>query len=122
MIIKIKNLSLKTHIGVYDWEKEQKRQLLFNVEIKTRSTKAMKSDNIEDAVDYDWAVNVIKDYVANNNCQLLEKMVGDILDLIMENDAIDSCTLEIDKLKVYNFVESFSVTQSKNRKNDITNR
>jgi hypothetical protein len=33
----------------------------------------------------------------------------------MEDQRIKSCTLEVDKTGVYDFVDSFSITQTKNR-------
>ena len=116
MIIKIKDLQLITNnIGVYEWEKMHQRKLMFNVVIETDFIKGAKSDNLEDAIDYDVIVNKIKNFVNNNHCQLIEKMVKDLLDLIMQDKRIKKCQLEIDKLKVYDFVDSFSVTQTKLR-------
>ena len=113
MIINIKNLRIKTNIGVYNWEKEFPRQIIINAEIETDDTKAMQSDNLKDAVDYDIIINKIKNFIENNHCHLIEKMVGEILDLIMEDKRIKKCTLEIDKLKVYDFVDAFSVKETR---------
>ncbi len=113
MIIKIKNLKLATTIGVYEWEETYQRTLVFNVEIETDFTEGMKSDNLKDAIDYDIIVNQIKDFAQNNHCQLIEKMVGELLDSIMKDKRIKRCTLEVDKPKVYDFVDSFSVTQTR---------
>ncbi len=112
MIIKIKNLRLDTSLGVYDWEKDHKRTLIFNAEIEVADESSMKSDDVKDTVDYDKITNQIKNYVDNNYCHLIEKMVGDILDLIMQDPKIKKCTLEVDKLKVYDFVDSFSVSKT----------
>ncbi len=115
MIIKIKNLKIDTILGVYEWENNHPRTLLFNVEIESDCNQAMISDNIKDTIDYDHITNQIRDYVVNNRCCLIEKMVGQILDLIMQDERIAKCTLEVDKLKVYDFVDSFSVTQTRIR-------
>ena len=113
MIIKIKNLKLNTNIGVYDWEKTHPRTLLFNVAIETDFMEGAKSDNLEDVIDYDIIVTKIKNFVANNYCQLIEKLSTEILDLIMQDKRIKRCELEIDKLKVFDFVDSFSITQTR---------
>jgi FolB domain-containing protein len=87
--------------------------LVFNIEIETDCLDGIKSDNLDDAIDYDTIVNHIKNFTANHHCCLIEKMVGEILDLIMKDKRIKRCTLEVDKLKVYDFVDSFSVTQTR---------
>jgi dihydroneopterin aldolase len=116
MIIKIKNLRLKTVIGVYGWENSFNREIVVNAEIKTNHIDSMTSDKVEDTIDYDSIVNKIKHFVENNHCKLIEKMVGEILTLIMQDKRICSCTLEIDKLKVYDFVDSFSITETRTAK------
>ena len=117
MIIKIKNLKLDTNIGVYDWEKTHSRTLLFNVTIETDLMEGVKSDNLKDVIDYAIIVNHIKNFVDNHNCQLIEKMAGEILDIIMQDKRIKRCDLEIDKLNPFDFIDSFSITQT--RFNDI---
>ncbi len=117
MIIKIKNLRIDTFIGVYEWENDHQRALLFNVEIESDCEESLTSDNIKDTIDYDQITNQIRDYVACNRHNLIEKMVGQILDLIMQDQRIKRCVLEIDKLKVYDFVDSFSVTQTRIKSN-----
>ena len=113
MIIKVKNLKLNTNIGVYDWEKTHSRTLIFNVIIETDFIEGIKSDNLKDIIDYDVIVNHIKNFVENNRCQLIEKMVGEILNIIMQDKRIKRCDLEVDKLKVVDFVDSFSITQTR---------
>ncbi|MFT6332266.1 MAG: dihydroneopterin aldolase [Lentimonas sp.] len=120
MIIKIKNLEIDTIVGVYDWESEHSRKLIFNAQMEVDDEKSMSSDDLKDTIDYDLITNQIKDYVGNNRCHLIEKMVGDILKLIMQEKRIVKCTLEIDKLKVYDFVDSFSVSKTITR-DDSTN-
>jgi D-erythro-7,8-dihydroneopterin triphosphate epimerase len=117
MIIKIKNLRIDTFIGVYNWESLHQRTLLFNVEIETDFEDSLTSDNINDTVDYDHITKQIQDYVMQNRHSLIEKMVDQILDLIMQDQRIKRCILEVDKLKVYEFVDSFSVTQTRIRSN-----
>lgn len=116
MIIKIKNLRLKAWVGVYEWEKKQAREVIVNAEIVTGHRKSMKSDDLADAIDYDVIINKIKDHVQNHHYQLIERMLEEVLDLIMQDSRILQCKLEIDKPKVHDFLDSFSVTDT--RKNN----
>ncbi|MFT6077752.1 MAG: dihydroneopterin aldolase [Myxococcota bacterium] len=115
MIIKIKNLRVETSLGIYEWEKTHPRTLVFNAQMEGNFDKSIISDKIEDTLDYDKITNQILDYTKNNYCHLIEKMVGEILDLIMQDHRISKATLEIDKVGVYDFVDSFSITQTKTR-------
>lgn len=110
MIIKIKNLSLKTILGIYEWEQNFDREILINAEIYTNFDEARYSNSIEDTIDYGEIINQIKSLVASKNFQLIEKLAQEILDLIMQDERIFKCILEVDKLKVIDEVESFSIT------------
>jgi dihydroneopterin aldolase len=116
MIIKIKNLRLKTKIGVYDFEKNLNREIIINAEIEIKSDKATNSDKLSDTVDYAEITTEIKNLVKENQFKLIEKLAGEIVKKIMENKRIKRCKVEIDKTKAIKEVESFSVTVEKFRK------
>jgi dihydroneopterin aldolase len=117
MLIKIKNLKLSTNVGIHLWEKDFDREIIINVEIETDFIKSLESDNIEDAIDYDAITTKIKDLIANNKFQLIEKMAQEVMNKIMEDSRIKRSKLEIDKVGAVEFVESFSVTIEQFRKN-----
>lgn len=115
MLIKLKNLNLKTIIGVHKWEDNIERKILINIEIETDNIEAMKSDNIKDAIDYDFITENVKNLVKNNRFKLVEKMVDEILNLIMTDERIKKCKLEIDKIGAVADLESFSITEFRER-------
>ena len=115
MLIKLKNLHLKTIIGVYKWEDDVERKILINIELETDHVESMKSDDIKDAIDYDVITKNIKDLVKNNRFKLVEKMVDEILNLIMTDKKIKKCKLEIDKIGAVADLESFSITEIRER-------
>ena len=115
MLIKLKNLHLKTIIGIYKWEDDIERKILINIEIETDNVESMKSDNIKDAIDYDTITKNVKNLVKNNRFKLVEKMVDEILNLIMTDKRIKKCKLEIDKIGAVVDLESFSITEIRER-------
>ena len=44
MIIRIKNLRLRTIIGVYEWERQQAQEIVLNIELEFDGTRAAASD------------------------------------------------------------------------------
>lgn len=115
MIIKIKNLKLKTIIGIYDFEQSIDREIIINAKIKTNHTKSLESDDIKDAIDYDQITNKIKNIVKNNRYKLIEKLTQAIMDEIMQDTRITECKLEIDKVGAVEDLESFSITITQSR-------
>jgi FolB domain-containing protein len=115
MLIKIKNLKLKTTIGVYEWERDFIRQIVINAEIETNHEESMISDNISDAIDYDSITTKIKDLIAKNHYNLVEKMAAEILNLIMLDNRVARAKVEIDKIEPILDLESFAVVIEKFR-------
>jgi len=110
VLIKIKNLRLKTIVGIHDWENHVDRELIINAEIQTNQTDSFTSDNIADTVDYEELVSKIKNLIQSKRFKLIEKMTAEILDKIMEDKRIARCKLEIDKVGALTDIDSFSIT------------
>lgn len=116
MILKIKNLKLKTVLGVHSWEEKVDREIVVNVELESNFTKSLESDEISDAIDYDEISSKIKNLIATTRFKLVEKMAQQVMNLIMQDDRIIRCKLEIDKLGAVESLDSFSVTLEQNKK------
>jgi dihydroneopterin aldolase len=115
MLIKVKNLKLKTIIGVYDWEKTIKRDLIFNIEVETQNTKSLSSDQLSDTIDYAEIIDAVKKYI-DQRFSLIEKMAGEILKEIMINEKITRCKIEIDKVGIIKEADSCSIIIEEKRK------
>ena len=57
--IRIKNLRLRTYIGIKQEEVDNKQDVIINVEISYPASKASASDNMEDALNYKTITNVL---------------------------------------------------------------
>ena len=108
MLIRVKNLKLKTILGVYEWEKNSKRELIFNIEVETKNTKSLFSDKSSDTIDYDDFVKTIKK-VSLSKFNLIEKLAGEILKELMKNKKIFRCKIEIAKVGAVKEAESCCV-------------
>lgn len=117
MIIKIKNLKLKTIIGIHKWEEIVDREIIINATISTNFDKSLFSDDIADTIDYDAIVANIKNLVSTKRFKLVEKMAQEIMDLIMLDQRISKCKLEIDKIGAVESLESFSIIIEQKRTN-----
>lgn len=115
MIIKIKNLRINAFIGIYDWEKKNEREILINVEMVINEESSATTGDILDTVDYGTITCEIKRIVNSRHFSLIEELAKEILDLIIHNQKVSKCRVEIDKLNVVAGVESFSVILEKTK-------
>ena len=110
MLIKIKNLKLKTILGVHAWEENINREIIINAEVETNNLSSLSSDDIKDTIDYDILSLKIKNLISSKRFKLVEKMAAEIMREIRKETRISRCKLEIDKVGVIAVLDSFSVT------------
>lgn len=115
MIIKIDNLKLRTIVGIYDWEKEKKQDVVLNIEIEFDGTKAIESDSIDDTVDYKSITKDIIDLVEGTEFNLIERIAGEAIKIVMRNDKVQKASVRVDKPGALRFTDSVSVTQTEHR-------
>lgn len=115
MIIKIENLKLRTIVGIYDWEKEKKQDVIINIELEFDGTKAIESDSIEDTIDYKTITKEIIDMVEGTEFNLIERIAGDAMKIVMKNEKVDKASVRVDKPGALRFTDTVSVTQTEER-------
>lgn len=112
MRIKIKNLRLRTVIGVFDWERKTKQDVVINAAIDFDGAKAAASDDIEQTFDYKALTKKIISAVEASQFYLIEKLADTILQIIMDHPLVEQAEVEVDKPQALRFSDSVSVTCS----------
>lgn len=107
-IIRITDLSLETIIGVFDWERKEKQKVVINVEIDFNAAKAIKSDRVQDTVDYKTITKKIIRHIEASKYFLLEKMTESVLKIVMEDPRVKKAKVRIDKPGALRFARSVS--------------
>jgi len=112
MIIKIENLKLRTIVGIYDWEKEKKQDVIINIEMEFDGTKAIETDSIDDTIDYKTITKEIIEMVESQEYNLIERIAGDAMKIVMRNDKVQKASVRVDKPGALRFTDTVSVTQT----------
>lgn len=118
MIARIKNLRLRTIIGIFDWERKTKQDVIFNIELEFDGRKAAESDNIEDTVDYKTLTKRIISEVEQSQFYLLEKLADHVLKIILENPNVQRAVVEVDKPHALRFADSVSIICTAEKKHE----
>lgn len=113
--IYIKNLRLRTIIGIEDFERTKKQDIIVNIEIDVDIDQAAQSDNIEDACNYKTITKRLIQFIEASDFFLLEKLVDHCLDIILEDPIAKRATVEIDKPTALRFTDSVSIKETKSR-------
>jgi len=115
LTIKIKNLRLRTIIGINETERSAKQDIIINAILCADSDKAFLSDDIGDTCNYRSISKKIISVVEESKFHLLEKLADKVLDIIMKDASIKKATVEIDKPNALRFSDSVSVEVTKER-------
>jgi D-erythro-7,8-dihydroneopterin triphosphate epimerase len=113
--IKIKNLRLRTFIGIKDDEINNKQDVIINAKIQYSANNAANSDDMNNALNYRTITKQIIELVEMNRFSLLEKLTADVLSLASAHPAVHFAEVEIDKPYALRFADSVSLTLSVNK-------
>lgn len=113
--IRIKNLRLRTFIGIKEDEIKNKQDVVVNVKIHYPAENATSSDNMDDALNYRTITKKIINLVENHRFSLLEKLTSDILEIASEHSWVTYAEVEVDKPHALRFADSVSLCLSCNK-------
>ena len=115
MIIKIENLRLRTVVGIFEWEKKVKQDIVINIEIEFDGREAVEKDDISFTVDYKSLTKRIINDVEGREFNLIEKIAGDVVGVILEDDRVKKATAKVDKPGALRFADTVSVMHSESK-------
>lgn len=110
--IRIKNLRLRTYIGINEDEINNKQDVVVNAKIHYNAVQATSTDNMQDALNYKTVTKAIIKLVEDNRFSLLEKLTADILAVAAEHPWVTYAEVEVDKPHALRFADSVSLTLS----------
>ncbi|MBE0367105.1 dihydroneopterin aldolase [Pseudoalteromonas aurantia] len=93
----ISQLHVETIIGVYDFEKESKQSLYFDIEMLTDISAAAQSDDIHLAVDYAKVSERISVHTTGQPVELLETLVEQLAEIILNEFNVTQVMLRVSK-------------------------
>ena len=103
--IRVKNLMLRTYIGINEDEVRNKQDVLINLTIVYPAADAVSGNQIEQALNYRTV----------NRFALLERLTQELLELVMGFPQVRYAEVEVDKPHALRFAESVSITLSSSR-------
>lgn len=113
--IHIKDLRLRTYIGINEDEIRNKQDIVINVTLFYCAKAAVRSNSIEHALNYRTITKDIIEHVEKNRFALLERLTQEVLEHIMTHQQVRAAQVEIDKPHALRFSDSVSVTLNAQR-------
>jgi dihydroneopterin aldolase len=96
-IVYIHDLEIKTIIGIFDWEREQRQVVCLNLEMATDNRRAAASDAIEDALDYKSVAKRLIDFVETSEFFLVETLAERVAEIVLNEFNVPWVKLQLGK-------------------------
>jgi dihydroneopterin aldolase len=96
-IVYIKGLRADTVIGVYDWERGVRQQVVLDLELASDNRRAAAGDHIEHAVDYAAISARLLSYIAESEFQLIETLAERLAAILLDEFAVPWLRLRLAK-------------------------
>jgi FolB domain-containing protein len=107
--IHITDLRLSCIIGLNDWERTQKQDVLINITLYADLTRACRTDRIEDSVDYKEIKTQVIAAVENSSFFLIERMAGGIAQVCLAPAPVKAVRVKVDKPGALRYAKSVGV-------------
>ena len=114
-IILIKDLLIRGIIGIHDWEREKKQDILINIVMEADCRPAGLSDEFKDAVDYRAVTKKVLVLVENSSFFLVEKLAEEIAEICLEDERVEMARVRVEKPGAVRFARSVGVEVERRR-------
>jgi len=95
--IVLTGLKVSCIIGIFEWERKKKQNVLIDLKIPCDARKAARRDNIKDAVDYKKIAKTTIAFVEKSDFQLVETLAEKLADLLLKTFRLTEVELSVSK-------------------------
>lgn len=107
--VHIKDLLLRGIIGINDWEREKRQDILINITLFGDLLLAGSSDRIEDCINYRTVAKKVIRHVEESDRFTVEALAADIAKLCLEQEGVVRTRVLVEKPGALRFARSVGV-------------
>lgn len=93
----LEQVTVKTKLGVPEWERMKPQTIVLDIEIGYDLSKSCQSDAIEDTIDYGSVVSRIRDTLTEHSFKLVEALAEHVCQLILQEFKAESVKIKVAK-------------------------
>lgn len=96
-IVFIQGLKIDCVIGIYDWERKIRQNIVLDIEMSTDIQVAGETDNIDQTIDYKAVSKRLIHFVQTSKFQLVETLAEKITQIIIKEFDVKKVKLTLNK-------------------------
>ena len=105
----IRDLLVRCVIGIQDWEREVKQDVLINIDMEMDAWLAGQSDDFQDTVDYKAVAKRIIAFAEASEFRLVEALSQGIAGLCLEDTRVEKVRVRVEKPGALRFARSVGI-------------
>ena len=113
--IHIRDLTLRCIIGIYPHERTEKQDVVLNIALEGDLSKAGRSDDIADTINYKTLKKKIIRLVEKSQFNLIEKLAEEVAKICLKDKMVHRVTVTVDKPGALRFARSVAVEITRGR-------
>ena len=113
--ILIRDLLVRGIIGLNDWEREKKQDILINLVLFVETRSAAQSDDISDSLNYRSLTKAIVQHVESASRYLVEALATDIARIAVVDFGAERVSVRVEKPGALRFAQSVGVEIERSR-------
>ena len=111
----ITNFLLNIFIGYHSYEKINKQNVKFNIELDHVNPKHLNDKDIKSIFNYEKITKIIKNLTKSKHYNFLESLAEDVFDELFKDERINKIKLKIEKLNAIKETVSVGIEITKKR-------
>lgn len=115
-IIYLKDLKIDAIIGVYDWERQVRQTISFDLDMGTDIRKAAASDDIADTLDYKAVAKRLQEFVQGSSFQLVETLAERVAEIVLSEFAVPWVRVTLNKKGAVRYARDVGVIIERGRR------
>ncbi|MCS6983774.1 MAG: dihydroneopterin aldolase [Leptospiraceae bacterium] len=96
-ILEISGLRLRCILGHLPEERKHKQEITVDIQMRLEEVVAINTDSLEDTLDYAQVIEEISQFVENSSYQLMEALVGAILEKVLQFPKVKQAWVRVEK-------------------------
>jgi D-erythro-7,8-dihydroneopterin triphosphate epimerase len=113
--IHIRDLLLRCIVGIRDWERAKKQDVVLNVTLHADLGRACRSDAIDDTVDYVAIKQSVIDTVESSSFYLVERLAQAVADVCLRDERVQRVDVLLEKPGALRFARTVGVEITRER-------
>ena len=113
--ILIKDLLLRGVLGLNDWERDKKQDILINLEVFLDARRAGQTDDVADSLNYRTLTKAIIAYVESSSHYLVEALATAVARIAVVDLGAERVIVRVEKVGALRFASSVGVEIERSR-------